>query len=429
MTSYSTRMTVRGEPRDTITRPTHVSVAQPAVMPSSDHAKKAKFVCNKCGVRFGRWDTLRRHVRNLCSHSSRSSSCSRSRRENTTTYMCKKCGRNFNTRKDMFRQTRTACGDVNEPQLPKISKWEHTTPPLVTEENPIEPPARRPFSDTLSKELLDVVGEHWSTIRTRVSRGPVQCKYDYRVTTLDMTVLEAPLKIMFQEQTHSFKINLSYGFVLRNKNTGRCKYYLSSCNCCGRYLDEPSLITNSKDFDAFLKRIRETEVLQRAINQRPDSAWVCELVTNVNFFVNRIIDHPIGFIDVTLPAYLKKNKDVIDLEKEPIHSKRYNDSLCLFRCMALHRGGDVRRLEPAVKTLYEAYDQDDIAMEDFAGFTPDDLYRVETHFSYIQDVRMWGHSYRYLKCGDLLHRHERTCEGVSAETIRVACTTRPHQCS
>ena len=96
-----------------------------------------------------------------------------------------------------------------------------------------------------------------------------------------MTVLVPSLKIMFQEQTNAFKINLSYGFVLRNKNTGQYKYYHSSCNCCGRYLDEPSLVTNSKDFDDFLERIRETDVLQWAINQRPDSAWVCELVTNV----------------------------------------------------------------------------------------------------------------------------------------------------
>ena len=40
----------------------------------------------------------------------------------------------------------------------------------------------------------------------------------------------------------------------------------------------------------------------------------------------------------------------------------------------------------------------------------------ETHFSFIQDVRMYCHSYRCRKCGDslwnvasMLHRHERTC--------------------
>ena len=336
------------------------SMAPPTVVPPSDHAKRAKYACEKCGATFGRLDNLQRHVRSVCSSSSS--------RRNTTVYTCKKCGRKFKRRYHLTIHARTACVDVTEPPVPKRSKREDTTPPhhpLVTEEDPIQPPDRLPFSDTLSTELLDVVRAHWSTIRTHVWRGPLQCRYDYRLTTLDTTVLEPSLKMMFQEQTNAFKINLSYGFVLRNKNTGQYKYYHSSCNCCGRYLDEPSLVTNSKDFDDFLERIRETDVLQWAINQIPDSAWVCELVTNVTFFVNRIIDHPIGCVQATpLPAYIKKKKSVIGLETEPNHNKRYNDNLCLFRCLALHRGCDLYRLEPAVKKLYETYDRDHVPMEE-----------------------------------------------------------------
>ena len=33
-----------------------------------------------------------------------------------------------------------------------------------------------------------------------------------------------------------------------------------------------------------------------------------------------------------------------------------------------------------MKTLYEAYDQADVPMEEFAGVKLDDLYRVETTF-------------------------------------------------
>ena len=83
---------------------------------------------------------------------------------------------------------------------------------------------------------------------------------------------------------------------------------------------------------------------------------------------------------IALPVYIKRNKAVIGLEKDPTYTTRYNDNLCLFRCLALHRGCDIRRLEPAVKTLYEAYNQDGVPMEEFAGVTMDDLYRVETTF-------------------------------------------------
>ena len=419
-----------------------LSVDQPSNSTASSSSDRTKtHACETCGRSFRRRDSLLRHAKTACNKQKK-------------TYTCERCDRSFSSLAHLNRHARTACGDDVEPPLPKRSRWESTMtlPPFV--EDPIEPPDRLPFPNALSTDLLDVVREHWSTIRTRVARGPVQTRFNYRLTTLDTTALEEPLNSMFQEQTTAFKINLSYGFILRNKNTGRYRYYHASCNCCGRYLDTPSLITNSKDFDEFLERIRETDVLQWAIAQRPDSAWVCELVTNATFFVNRIIDHPIGCVGLTLPAYVKKNK--------PNHSKRYTDNLCLFRCLALHRGGDMRRLEPAVKTLYEMYDRDEgVPMQDFTGVTLDDLYRVETmfktnvcvyklvksdkdgkttaelvrrslchypetfnvnlhetHFSYIQDERMYCHSYRCRKCGDslwkdahTLHRHERTCAG------------------
>ena len=81
---------------------------------------------------------------------------------------------------------------------------------------------------------------------------------------------------------------------------------------------------------------------------------------------------------IPLPTYIKKNKAVIDLEREPVHGKRYNENVCLFRCLALHRGGDVRCLESAVPKLYETYDN--VPMEEFVVVTLEDLYRVETTF-------------------------------------------------
>ena len=377
--------------------------------------------------------------------------------------VCIKCGKVFARNYNLQRHERTTC--VDSPPLPKRAKMEDTTPrhPFISED-PIDPPDRFHFPDVLSIDLLEIVRNNWSSIRTRVSRGPLQTRLNFRLCSLYTTTLETPLKTMFEQQTNVFKINLSYGFVLKNKNTGCYRYYHSSCFCCGRYLDEPSLITNGEEFDVFLDRIKHTDILQWAISQRPDSAWVCELVTNVTFFINRIINHPIGYVAMTpLPTYSKKNKAVIGLEKEPIHGKRYNDNLCLFRCIALHQGGDVRCLESTVEKLYETYKQDDeVSMEEFAGITLDDLYRVETtfqtnvcvyklvesddgdgkktaelvrrslchysdtmylnlhetHFSYIQNIQMYCHSYRCRKCGESLwkkacwlSRHERTCTG------------------
>ena len=237
---------------------------------------------------------------------------------------------------------------------------------------------------------------------------------------------------------------------MKNKTTNRLKYYHSSNNCCGRLLEEPSLITNRGDFDRFLARIQESDTLQWAIAQRPNSDWVCEHVTNATFFLNKIIQHSIGCVDVTLPDYVKNNKSVVGLVKDH-RNATYNDNLCLFRCLALH-------LKRDVAALYAEYTNTPVHA--FVGVTLDDLSKIEatfdvnvcvyklveiangktmaelvrrslcqftdtmylnlyeTHFSYIHDIKAYSHSYKCSKCGEslwkypsLLKRHELTCEG------------------
>ena len=177
-----------------------------------------------------------------------------------------------------------------------------------------------------------------------------------------------------------------------------------------------------------------------------------ELVTNVTFFINCIVHHPIGCVGVNLPDYVKRNKAIVGLEKDD-HNAIYRDNLCLFRCLALHQGCDVRRLE----ALLDEYT--DTPVRDFAGVPIQDLHKIEakfktnvcvykleeiadgkttaelvrrstarypetmyvnifeTHFSYIRDIRMYCHSWRCRNCGESLwksswelHRHESTCD-------------------
>ena len=64
----------------------------------------------------------------------------------------------------------------------------------------------------------------------------------------------------------------------------------------------------------------------------------------------------------------------------------------------------MRRLDSAVKMLYQAYD-DKVPMRDFTGVTLEDLYRVETTF----------------KTNVCLYKHELTDDGkTTAELVRRA---------
>ena len=387
-------------------------------------------ICTTCKKSFTRRDHLQRHA----------SGC------RPKPFTCDVCHSSFGRKWNLDQHKRTVqCGGPPQPEpAPKRRKVTHL------HEDPVTPPPVEPSNDNLSSELQVAVRENWTSIRTHVVNGPVQTRYNRRLTSLDTRDLHEPLRVLFDQQTTAFKINCSYGFLLKNKTTNRFRYYHSSNNCCGRYLEEPSLVTNSQTFNAFLERIKETDVLQSAIAQRPNSDWVVELVTNVTFFLNRIIHHPIGCVGINLPDYVKNNKAIIGLEKDH-YSAVYRDNMCLFRCLALHLGR-----EAAV--LYAEYSDEDV--HDFTGVKLDDLYRVETkfktnvcvyklvetleetttaelvrrslcqftdtmylnlhekHYSYIHDIKTYSHSYKCSKCGQslwkypsLLKRHELTCEG------------------
>ena len=392
--------------------------------------------CESCCRTFTRRDHLVRH----------SSRC------RPKAFLCATCNSSFGRKDNLDRHKRTMrCGAPPQPgpSAPKRRR-------IALNEDPLSPPPVEQLDDELSSDLQDAVRDNWGSIRTYVAQGPVQTRYNHRLTTMDTRELQEPLRQLFEEQTTAFKVNLSFGFILKQKVTGRLRYYHSSNNCCGRLLEEPSLITNRGDFDRFLARIQESDILQWAIAQRPNSDWVCEHVTNATFFLNKIIHHPIGCVGVTLPDYLKHNKAVVGLAKDE-HGATYNDNLCLFRCLALHQGCDVRHLEATVVTLYAKYT--DTLVHDFAGVTIDDLSKIEatfgvnvvvykldeitdgttvgelvrrslghyadtmfvnlheTHFSYIRDMKSYSHSYKCSKCGESLWKypswlkiHESTCE-------------------
>ena len=305
--------------------------------------------CTTCGRAFTRRDHLLRH----------SSRCT------PKPFACDVCHSGFGRKDNLDHHKRTVrCGGPPQPgpSAPKRRR-------IALNEDPLTPPPVEHANDELSAELRDFVHENWASVRTHVVNGPVQTRYNRRLTSLDTRDLHEPLFTLFDQQKTAFKVNASYGFVLKEKQSGRLRYYHSSSNGCGRLLEEPSLVTNSQTFNTFLERIEETDVLQWAIAKRPNSDWVCELVTNVTFFINRIIHHPIGCVGVNLPDYVKHNKAIVGLAKDHYRMRTYNDNLCLFRCLALHQGCDVRRLEATVATLYAKYT--DTPVRDFAGVTLD----------------------------------------------------------
>ena len=161
--------------------------------------------CTRCGREFARRGHLVRH----------SSRCT------PKPFTCDVCKSSFGRKWDLDHHKRTVqCGSPPQPEpAPKRRRI------ASLDEDPLSPPPVEPSNDNLSSALQDFVQENWGggAIRTHVVHGPIQTRYNRRLTSLDTRDSHEQLRVLFNQQTTSFKINCSFAFILKEKQSGRLK--------------------------------------------------------------------------------------------------------------------------------------------------------------------------------------------------------------
>jgi len=246
-------------------------------------------------------------------------------------YQCPSCSKFFSRERDMRRHQQTSCrGPRTRPEPGKAAAAASAAAPKPAAKS--EPkPARgdkdkdctgrvvvedptRPDDDMIpeaepAEAVRELYQDNWTAIRTHHHLDcPVQDCYNWRTDGSGWEEIEEQLWEMFGNQSSAFKINLSFGFVLRNRETGELRYYHTSA-VEGRVLEEPRLVRNRQQMDEFLQAIRREDVLEWARQSRPDTKWVVVCITNVTVFVNKLPRHPLSMENTIgcirdLPSYL-----------------------------------------------------------------------------------------------------------------------------
>ena len=310
-------------------------------MSSPEKRKPVKnHICLKCGKAFVRPAHLREHIQRV--HEGVRYQCLQCRKHFSTMsyrdhhqvscqgnmFTCMECGQEFERALQLQIHQRNIhprqSTSRKRPQATASTSDEGATAHVQNkrmrgnceEVDPIQPEADMLPSgeDDLSDELREVYQHHWSSIRTHHRTGQhIQDVYNYRLQDMNVNQLAEQLQQMFRQQRTRFKVNVSFGFILRNIETGELRYYHSSHNQ-GRLLEVPHVINNQADFDAFLQEVLQDDILEWARQQRDNTKWVVVSVTNMTVFVNKLPDHPIGCADLELPDYIKQNNAIIGLE-------------------------------------------------------------------------------------------------------------------
>ena len=151
--------------------------------------------------------------------------------------------------------------------------------------------------------------EKWSQIRTRSVVRPVQDIYNFFLNSNINDLLDQIHKTIMNNQNSRFKINFSFGYILKNIESDALRFFHPSYNnhCV---LNTAKLISNSEELSRFLETVSDFDVLEKF--ERPNTKWRYLSTTNVTFYVNKLRKTVIGQ-SVTLPPFLVHNQGVHNL--------------------------------------------------------------------------------------------------------------------
>lgn len=116
---------------------------------------------------------------------------------------------------------------------------------------------------------------------------------------------------------------------------------------------------------------------------RPDTNWKPFLITNIGIIIYHM-NFVLGKGKVIVPEHVKRSKSTISMTTNQ-KSVVYEDNLCAFRCLALHRNNDWLLLEIETQKLFEKWvsfnkTQDmkiNSALQSFPGITLDQIVYFE----------------------------------------------------
>jgi hypothetical protein len=129
---------------------------------------------------------------------------------------------------------------------------------------------------------------------------------------------------IYQEQQRAFRLNVVFGVILQNRETGQYRYFVPYNN--NGVLERPLYISKRTDFERLRLQLQQKDIMTELLRNRPDTKWIPVLVTNVHFTVYSTY-YPLGY--GYLPDFLLRKDSVYPLVKNRQNGKLYQDNLSM----------------------------------------------------------------------------------------------------
>ena len=112
------------------------------------------------------------------------------------------------------------------------------------------------FLEMEDEEINTLMKKHRTSIRTFYKKGKVQSIFNFCYNQNLKLLIRKIVNQILQLQFHRFKINYSFGYILKNINDNELQYYHASFNN-GLIMSTARLISNRHELIEFLNTLSE----------------------------------------------------------------------------------------------------------------------------------------------------------------------------
>ena len=140
--------------------------------------------------------------------------------------------------------------------------------------------------DRVPDVFKDIYRKHWNTIKHSVKRGIVKDVYHYPLLTTNNSEIRSYLQTTLSDYNDKIKINVCFGFILRERLTNELKFFHPSNNTM--LFDTPRLIQTPSDYNKLVEDIEKEDAFEYARNNRPSTKWIVERIICIRFDIYRL---------------------------------------------------------------------------------------------------------------------------------------------
>ena len=216
--------------------------------------------------------------------------------------------------------------------------------------------------------------EHFLT-NTEMKNGR-HTVFNFAMSSFDISLLNDKLDFVFNELKCAAKVNLAFGFVLKNIEDGMCRYFYAHDN--NTFAERTKLVCTQVDMTNLNDKMQKMDIVDICTRERANTNWIIYKLENLTFCASLLKGVPMGCKDKVLPEPLLRNCNDNCLTFKRNTKQPYNDKLCLLRALALYLHGS-EKLEEETSRKFNLFlnNSKEGDVSNFQGVHLSDIPKVE----------------------------------------------------